>query len=124
MRSTQRRRYFRRRRFRDGANLEEIERRLGLVFEGSGKSDVDDAGVEKRRDERGRARGCGLGKTAREEVDEWEHADEPRHGVETLVENGSDTRAEHSRVLRGYHGRGGGSRNVVDDDGFGSEDAL
>ena len=74
----------------------------------------------------GRACGFGLGKGAREEIDKWRNDDDQRHGRETLVQNASDTCAEHvgSRVLRGRHWCSGGTWNAVDDGRLGRDNTT
>ena len=67
---------------------------------------MGDAGVEARLYDRGCARGFGLGKRARKEVDERRHDDGQRHSGEMLVENAgsralSTAEAEYYAVVTG-----------------------
>ena len=94
------------------------------LSEKRGKGDVGDVGVDTRRYDCGCARGFGLVKRARKEVDERRHDDVQRHSGETLVKKAGFTCAEHggSRIQSGRrHGAGWRSRNAVDDYGLGTE---
>ena len=78
----------------DTGKLEEVEEGT-QIREGSREADVGEGGVGTRRYDRGCARGFGLGKRARKDVDERRHDDGQQHSGETQVENVGFVCAEH-----------------------------